>query len=106
MNQQFYKNMALWVVILVVILLLVTMLRQDEMAPPDVGYSDFLAQVEAGQVEKITIEEGGLIEGTLTDQSEFKTHAPAVDQELVVYLRRRESASSRGRSPKAASGAR
>ncbi len=34
MNQQFYKNMALWVVILVVMLLLFTMLRQEHDAPP------------------------------------------------------------------------
>ena len=58
MNQQFYKNMALWVVILVMILLLVTMLRQSEAPPPELAYSDFLARVEAGDVQSVLIEEG------------------------------------------------
>ena len=42
MNQQIYKNMALWVVILVMILMLVTMLRQGQTAPPELAYSEFL----------------------------------------------------------------
>ena len=42
MNQQFYKNMALWVVILVVMLLLFTMLKQEHGAPPELAYSDFV----------------------------------------------------------------
>jgi cell division protease FtsH len=49
-NQQFYKNMALWVVILVVMLLLFTMLRQEHDAPPDLAYSDFIVAVEDGRV--------------------------------------------------------
>ena len=57
-NQQFYKNMALWVVILVMILLLVTMLRQGETPPPELAYSDFLTRVEAGEVQSVLIEEG------------------------------------------------
>jgi len=57
-TQQFYKNMALWVVILLMILLLVTMLRQGQVAPTDVPFSKFLAQVEAGEVAAVTIEQG------------------------------------------------
>ncbi|MBW2390524.1 MAG: ATP-dependent metallopeptidase FtsH/Yme1/Tma family protein, partial [Deltaproteobacteria bacterium] len=53
MNQQFYRNMALWVVILVVILLLVTMLNQDETAAPQIAYSDFLTEVEDSSIESV-----------------------------------------------------
>ena len=66
MNQQFYKNMALWVVILVMILLLVTMLRQGETAPPDIAYSEFLHKLDRGELEHVTIEEGH-IQGRTTD---------------------------------------
>ena len=38
MNQQFYKNLALWVVILVVMLLLFTTLKQNEAAPDKVDF--------------------------------------------------------------------
>ncbi len=55
-NQQFYKNMALWVVILVMILLLVTMLRQTETEDDPVPYSEFLAKIETGEIESVDIE--------------------------------------------------
>ena len=85
MNQQFYKNMALWVVILVMILLLVTMLRQGETPPNDIDYSDFLTRIENGEIEKVTIEEGAL-KGTLNDGTEFSTYAPVVTEELIASL--------------------
>jgi cell division protease FtsH len=84
-NQQFYKNMALWVVILVMILLLVTMLRQGEPAPPEKDYSEFLTMVETGQVKKVVIEEGN-IRGE-SSEGEFTTYAPAVTEELIAQLR-------------------
>jgi cell division protease FtsH len=84
-NQQFYKNMALWVVILVMILLLVTMLRQGEPAPPEKDYSEFLTMVESGQVKKVVIEEGN-IRGE-SSEGEFTTYAPAVTEELIAQLR-------------------
>ncbi len=86
MNQQFYKNMALWVVILVVILLLVTMLNQDEAVPPDIAYSEFLINLDDSSVESVVIEEGG-IKGKLNDGTEFTTYAPVVTQELITQLR-------------------
>ena len=50
MNTQ-YRNMALWVVILVMIILLATMLRQGQQAVPPLAYSEFLKMVDASQVE-------------------------------------------------------
>jgi len=85
-NQQFYKNMALWVVILVVILLLVTMLNQDEAAPPEIAYSEFLSSLEDSSIESVKIEEGA-IKGKRNDGTEFTTYAPVVTQELITQLR-------------------
>jgi len=84
-NQQFYRNMALWVVILVMVLLLITMLRQTEPAPPEKDFTEFLAMVEASQVQKVTIEEGH-ISGESID-GEFTSYAPAVTEELIKELR-------------------
>src|SRR5262245_5539532 len=78
--------MALWVVILVMILLLVTMLRQGETPPPEFAYSDFLSRVEAGEVQSVLIEEGQ-IRGHLSDGSEFSTYAPSVTEDLLAKLR-------------------
>jgi len=84
-NQQFYRNMALWVVILVMILLLVTMLRQGQEATPEFPWSDFLTKLEASEVEEVTIEEGQFL-GKLKDGSPFSTYSPAVTQELIAKL--------------------
>ena len=51
MNQQFYKNMALWVVLLLMILLLVTVLREGQEAPAEISFTEFLNKLEADQVE-------------------------------------------------------
>ena len=86
MNQQFYKNMALWVVILVVILLFVTMLKQEQTAPPEIAFSDFLTNIEDSNVEKVTIEDEGLIQGQMLDGGEFTTYAPVVSDALIASL--------------------
>ena len=84
-NQQFYRNMALWVVILVMILLLVTMLRQGQEPTPPLAYSDFLEKVQAEQVESVVIEENQ-ITGKTTDGKEFNTYAPAITEGLLNQL--------------------
>jgi cell division protease FtsH len=84
-NQQFYRNMALWVVILVMILLLVTMLRQTQTEAPQLAYSDFLEKIESESIESVEIEEGN-ITGRLTDGSTFRTFAPVVSEGLVADL--------------------
>jgi cell division protease FtsH len=67
------------------ILLLVTMLRQSQTAPAEVPFSKFLAQVEAGEVAAVTIEEGR-IEGRLTSGQPFTSYAPAVTDKLLESL--------------------
>ena len=75
MNQQFYKNLALWVVILVVMLLLFTTLKQTEAPPPNIAFSEFMEQVTTNQVASVTIEEGN-IAGEYSDGRKFTTYAP------------------------------
>jgi cell division protease FtsH len=78
--------MALWVVILVMILLLVTMLRQGQTVPPDIAFSEFHAKIDLGEIESVTIEEGH-VTGRYTTGSEFRTYVPAVTEELISKLR-------------------
>jgi cell division protease FtsH len=85
-NQQLYKNMALWVVILVMILLLVTMLRETQTETPPLPYSEFLAKIETGEIESVEIEEGGNITGEYTNGGGFTTFTPVVDSELLTRL--------------------
>jgi len=86
-NQQFYKNLALWVVILVVMLLLFTTLRQNETPPPKIAYSEFMENVRDGRIGTVMIEDGH-ISGDFKDGGQFTTYAPptAITTELLAQL--------------------
>ncbi len=88
MNQQFYKNMALWVVLLLMMILLVTVLRQGKTTPREITYTDFVARLEAGDLEKVTLEEGHVI-ALLQDGSELATNVPPIYDTLVPDLQTR-----------------
>ena len=89
MNQNHYRNMALWVVILVMVLLLVTMLRQgEEPTREDLAYSAFLEKLSAEQIVSVTIEENQ-ITGELSDGKDFATYAPTIGEDLLKQLQER-----------------
>ena len=70
----FYKNLALWMVIgLVVVLLFNVFGGLTEKSAFEPNYSDFLKNVEAGRVESVTIR-GNLVVGRLKDGGEFRTY--------------------------------
>jgi len=83
----FSRNAALWLVIVLLLFALFNLFQgsatrglQQEMA-----FSDFIDQVEAGQVREVTIS-GQDIEGHTRDGREFQTYAPE-DPTLVQRLR-------------------
>jgi len=86
LNQNHYRNMALWVVILVMVLLLVTMLREgQEPTREDLAYSAFLDKLSAEQIVSVTIEENQ-ISGELSDGKDFATYAPTIGEDLLSKL--------------------
>ena len=87
MNNQFYKNMALWLVVLVFILMLVSMMKQEGGSTPEVAFSEFVSEVDDRRVEEVVIEEGQ-IQGRYVDGSEFSTYAPAVTEDLLARLQK------------------
>ncbi len=89
MNQHFYKNMALWVVILVMILMLVTMLRQGQTTPPELTYNEFVAKVANDEVGEITIEEGHVHGSFKEGGGDFSTYIPpsVLSEELLERWR-------------------
>jgi cell division protease FtsH len=48
----------------------------DADPPEEVSYDEFVALVEAGDVERITIDEDGRVEGELADETAFETTVP------------------------------
>ena len=80
----FYKNLALWLVISLMMIMLFQIFKQPDKSRLTVSYSDFLGMVESGSVTEVTIQ-GDDISGT-SSQGPFKTYAPK-DPELIKLLR-------------------
>jgi cell division protease FtsH len=81
----FYKNLALWLVISLMVIMLYQVFKQPGAASTTVGYSDFVSMVESGGVMQVIIQ-GNNLTGTST-QGPFKTVAPN-DPDLISLLRR------------------
>ena len=70
------KSLFIWAGILVALILFVTMFDSSAEATDNtLAYSDFLNSVEQNEVQQVEINEG-FINGTLTDQSTFRTDLP------------------------------
>jgi cell division protease FtsH len=82
---QFYKNLALWLVISLVMILLFNMMTQRDREQRPISYTSFLSSVENGQVLEVTIQ-GSNIEGKFQDNTPFTTFAPD-DPSLIPQLR-------------------
>ncbi|HKK02032.1 MAG TPA: ATP-dependent zinc metalloprotease FtsH [Desulfuromonadales bacterium] len=82
---QFYKNLALWLVISLVMILVFNMMTHKEHEQKPITYTAFLTAVDTGKVKEVTVQ-GANINGTYKDGSLFKTYAPD-DPSLVSHLR-------------------
>ncbi|WP_316347100.1 ATP-dependent zinc metalloprotease FtsH [Desulfuromonas acetoxidans] len=85
---QFYKNIALWLVISLVMILLFNMMTQQDQQREAVSYTTFINALEDGRVQDVTIQ-GPNLEGTYEDGTRFKTFAPD-DPSLISELRERK----------------
>jgi len=85
---QFYKNISLWLVIVLMMIMLYNIFNQQQAGQVEVGYSEFLTMVEDGRIQSVVIQGQDLY---LTDRSggRFKCFAPA-DSDLISFLRSKE----------------
>ena len=83
----FYKNLALWLIISLMVILLFNMFHQPQQSSHEATYSQFLAAVQKGDVSQVTIQ-GDRISGTYNDARPFRTFAPR-DSDLIRTLRER-----------------
>ncbi len=80
----FYKNMALWLVIALVMVLLFNLFNQPKAARQKILFSEFRLAVERGDVREVTIQ-GNNIYGKFNNGKEFKTYS-LEDPDLVKDL--------------------
>ncbi|RUA01614.1 MAG: cell division protein FtsH [Deltaproteobacteria bacterium] len=81
----FYKNLALWLVITLLMIMLYNLFNQQQMTDSTMSYSEFLSMVEAERVEKVTIQ-GQEILVTDSNRTRYRVYAPR-DLDLIKILR-------------------
>jgi cell division protease FtsH len=95
------RNIALWAIILLLILALVSVFQSptSRQAGQELPYSAFLDEVEKGRVERVTIT-GGEIHGTFRDTQQGFVTLGIVDSRLIEKLREK-NVTAAFRSPNA-----
>jgi cell division protease FtsH len=78
-------NLALWLVLGLMFLLLFNLFNRQQAREPEVVFSDFFSAVERGEVSEVTIQ-GQTIRGRFRNDERFKTFAPS-DPDLMRTLR-------------------
>ncbi|MDY0211861.1 MAG: ATP-dependent zinc metalloprotease FtsH [Desulfuromonadaceae bacterium] len=84
---QFYKNIALWLVISLVMILLFNMMTKQGTQQESISYTAFVNALDADRVEEVVMQ-GPNINGVYKDGTSFKTFAPS-DPELIQQLRQK-----------------
>ncbi|MBA3014847.1 MAG: cell division protein FtsH, partial [Desulfobulbaceae bacterium] len=82
----FYKNLSMWLVIGLTMILLFNLFSKPHTQIEEMSYTDFLSSVEQGTVNKVVIQ-GNEITGIAQGGSSFKAIAPP-DLELIPTLRK------------------
>ena len=75
---QFSRNVALWLVLALMVLLVVNMFQGPQTRDEEMAYSEFVTELKAGKVEEVTVQ-GNVIRGTLADGKKFRTYGPQED---------------------------
>ncbi|GBQ24447.1 cell division ATP-dependent metalloprotease FtsH [Gluconacetobacter sacchari DSM 12717] len=82
----FGRNLALWVIIIVLLLLLFNVFQpgSTQHAAQQLAYSDFIGDVNNGRVRSVVVQDHN-VSGTLTDGTSFETYTPQ-DPTLIPRL--------------------
>ena len=83
---QFYKNLALWLVIGLILIALFNAFNKPLTSQSEVVFSEFMNEVENGQITEVKIQ-GDSISGKYADGRSFQTMAPPKDPDLIRILR-------------------
>jgi len=83
---QFYKNLALWLVIGLIMIALFNIFNKPHTPYKDIIYSDFVNAVEKGEVTEVSIQEDAITGKLNNDDRIFRTLTPK-DADLIKILR-------------------
>ena len=83
----FYKNLALWLVITLMMVMLYNLFSQQQMAETSITYTEFLDMVETERVAEVVIQ-GQELFVTDINRNRFKIYSPQ-DNDLINTLRKK-----------------
>ena len=83
----FYKNLALWLVITMMMIMLYNLFTQQNIAENNISYTEFLEMVDSERVDEVVIQ-GQELFVTDSNRNRFKVFAPQ-DTDLIQTLRQK-----------------
>ena len=83
----FYKNLALWLVITLMMIMLYNLFNQQSQPETSISYTEFLAMVEEERISEVVVQ-GQELFVTDSNRNRFKIYAPQ-DPDLINFLRRK-----------------
>lgn len=83
----FYKNLALWLVITMMMIMLYNLFTQQNIAENNISYTEFLEMVDSERVDEVVIQ-GQELFVTDSNRQRFKVFAPQ-DTDLIQTLRQK-----------------
>ncbi len=93
------KNILLWVVIVIVLLLVFSRYMPTAGQPQQIAYSTFLDDVKNNRVESVVLQ-GDMIYGEHKDKSAFKTFNPETDYTALIGTLEKADVRIEGQPPK------
>jgi len=93
------KNILLWVVIVIVLLLVFSRYMPTTGQPQDIPYSSFVEDVKNNRVDSVVLQ-GEMIYGVHKDKSTFKTRNPETDYTALIGTLLKAGAQIESREPK------
>jgi len=82
----FYKNLGLWLIIGLVVVLLFNLFSKPKGPAPEITYTDFINYVKKGEVARVTLEDEKVV-GQFVNKSHFRTAIPVQDPDLLSLLK-------------------
>ncbi len=82
----FYKNLSMWLVIGLTMILLFNLFNQPQGQMTSLTYSQFVSAVESHDISKVEIS-SDIVSGTMLDGKPFRAVYPANDNEMISILR-------------------
>ena len=82
----FYKNLSMWLVVGLTMLLLFNMFNKQQSPVKEMSYSDFISSVDSGMINQVVIQ-NNILTGTIQGGTSFKVVAPQ-DRDLLPILRK------------------